>query len=543
MAYICPSDISDLAMAGRHAPELETLGRLKKGLSADYTVYHGVHWSRSYQGHTVFGEIDFVVVNRSGEVLLIEQKNGRLEETQNGLLKHYPDGAKNVADQVRRSLENVREKWKWRHGPNPSLRLDYLIYCPDHRLARVNAAALDDSRIVDASEADELAMRIHHILGPGAEINPAWAGKVHDFFAQTFEIVPDIHARVSAQQEAFTRLSGGLADVIDAIEMEPFRLRVHGTAGCGKSQVAHRTFTRALAAGRRPLLVCYSRPLRERLNARLGGTGGLVQTWMGFGAGFLTARGRSPDFEAMKSDPDFWRKVTDTMVEEPVPDEWRFDTLIVDEGQDFEQDWWEILQLFLTENADVLWLEDADQNINDKAPVALDGFVGFRARQNFRTPESIARYIRKTLPFDCIPANDLPGMGVGEHSCDDPAKLPSVVGRVVSDLLGMGFGYDDIVILTCRGASSSALAGLATVGPHTLRRFTGDYDTDGNQTMTDGRLLFDTIRRFKGQQAPAVVLVDTAPGTTDPSLFQRLLYCGMTRATVRLEVVACRDQG
>ena len=537
MAYICPSDITELALAGRHAPELETLGRLKKELSADYTVYHGVHWSRSYRGHTVFGEIDFVVVNRAGEVLLIEQKNGRLEETENGLLKHYLDGPKNVADQVRRSLENVREKWKWRHGPNPPLQLDYLIYCPDHRLARVNAAALDENRIIDAASATELAHRIDEILGPGAETNPTWTGKVHEFFAQSFEIVPDIHARVSAQQEEFTRLSGGLADVIDSIEMSPLRLRVRGTAGCGKSQIAHRAYTRALATDRKPLLVCFSRPLRERLNARLGNAGGLVQTWMGLGAEFLTARGRAPNFEEMKRDPGFWRKVADMMVEESVPEEWRFDTLIVDEGQDFEQSWWDILQLFLAEDADVLWLEDADQNINDKVSVALEGFVGFHARQNFRTPESIARYIRKVLPFDFIPANDLPGMGVGEHICDSPTKLPSVVGRVVSDLLGMGFDYDDIVVLTCRGIKSSDLSGLATVGPHPLRTFTGDYDAEGNQTMTDGRLLFDSIRRFKGQQAPAVILVDTDPGTADPDLFQRLLYCGMTRATVRLEIV------
>jgi Holliday junction resolvase-like predicted endonuclease len=35
-------------------------------------VFHDVHW-------THFGEIDFIVLNRAGAVLFIEQKNGTLE--------------------------------------------------------------------------------------------------------------------------------------------------------------------------------------------------------------------------------------------------------------------------------------------------------------------------------------------------------------------------------------------------------------------------------------------------------------------------------
>jgi hypothetical protein len=69
MAYIVPSDIPRLALSGAHEPEIETLGFLKKSLPNDYTVFHGVHWTREYHGWTHFGEIDFVVLNRSGDLL------------------------------------------------------------------------------------------------------------------------------------------------------------------------------------------------------------------------------------------------------------------------------------------------------------------------------------------------------------------------------------------------------------------------------------------------------------------------------------------
>ena len=226
MAYIVPADISQLALAGCHAPELETLARLKKDLSADYTVFHGVHWTREYQGNTVFGELDFVVVNRSGEVLLIEQKNGRLEETERGLEKRYDDRGRVIAEQIRRALEKVREKFKWQQGAG--LNLDYLFYCPDYQVRNVNAAGIDASRIVDAGSADRLPEVIDQLLSPGQGEDETWCETVEGFFRQSFDLVPDIHAYARAGEKTFARLSGGLAEVLSHLEMEPLRLRVRG---------------------------------------------------------------------------------------------------------------------------------------------------------------------------------------------------------------------------------------------------------------------------------------------------------------------------
>ena len=77
-------------------------------------------------------------------------------------------------------------------------------------------------------------------------------------------------------------------------------------------------------------------------------------------------------------------------------------------------------------------------------------------------------------------------------------------------------------------------------GTFTLRRPTGTYDLFDNQVLTEGQILFDTIHRFKGQQAPAVVLTDVGPPPADPArraYADRVLFAAMTRATVRLEVV------
>ena len=58
--------------------------------------------------------------------------------------------------------------------------------------------------------------------------------------------------------------------------------------------------------------------------------------------------------------------------------------------------------------------------------------------------------------------------------------------------------------------------------------------------LTNLWLLFESIRRFKGLQAAAVLLVDVDP-RPDRDVDLKALYCGMSRATVHLEMFAQRD--
>lgn len=540
MASIVPSDIARLELAGANRHEIETLRLLQARLPDSYTVFHGVHWTREWPSETVFGELDFVVVNRAGKALLIEQKDGTLEETGDGLIAHYAGRSKSVVDQVQRALDNVRDKFRRTQGGR-AIDLDYLIYCPAHRLVGINAAALDPSRVVDATHRAQLPERIKACLGSADHDREGWAETVRDFFRQTFELVPDIHAYVTGQEKAFTRLSGGLVRLLGGLEMDPLRLRIYGTAGSGKTQIARHFFDDALRRDRRPLLVCFNRPLSERLKVVVR-PGGLVVTFNGLCARFLEERGQRLDFDEMKRDPQFWETVSERVIAEPVPDHWKFDTLIVDEGQDFEPVWADILGLFLRDPHDVLWLEDPDQNLRDQRPVVLPGFVGYRARENYRSPQSIARFIRRALPFEFEAMNELPGLGVGVSQYDVPGDQPHLVAKVIGDLLGRGFSHSQIAVLTTHhvvtpGAERSVLDGSTRVGNYRLRRFTGEYDLLGNQLTTPGQITFDSVGRFKGQESPAVILVDVDPDPAEQERADRVLFAGMTRATVRLELV------
>ena len=457
MARIVPSDLTRLALSGAHEPEIETLATLRDALPDDYTVFHGVHWTRQYTGRTLYGEIDFVVVNNAGRVLCIEQKNGGLEESEGGLFKDYGDERKSVGDQILRSVDA-----SGRNSPTRSERslgwtsstwsTARTMRSNGYPLPGWTASGLWTPRKASSSRASS-----RQYLPPGTPDGGGWAHQVHAFFRQTFEVVPDVHAHIDAQERTYTRLSHGLLEVLANIEMEPLRLHALATAGNGKTLVARHFFDQCVERGGCPLLLCFNRPLAERLK-HLVAVGGMVTTWYQFCDKFLKARGIQLDYEAMWGNPDFWvaaaKQVEEMALAETPSGDWGFDTLIVDEAQDFEGDWFEAVRLFLREDADVLWLEDPNQNVRGVDPPALhgQGFVGYRSMLNYRSPERIARFVNAVLPelpFTC--ANDLPGLGTGTVFYDDPTEQPRLVGRIVGRLLNERFRPQDIAVLSCRG--------------------------------------------------------------------------------------------
>ena len=94
---------------------------------------------------------------------------------------------------------------------------------------------------------------------------------------------------------------------------------------------------------------------------------------------------------------------------------------------------------------------------------------------------------------------------------------------------------DDIAIVSMRGRERSLLQLLERLGLWTLRHFPGQFDA-GAPIWTDGQLLIESVRRFKGQAAAAVVLPECDLEQLD-AMSRRLLFVGLTRARVHLEWV------
>jgi superfamily I DNA and RNA helicase len=77
---------------------------------------------------------------------------------------------------------------------------------------------------------------------------------------------------------------------------------------------------------------------------------------------------------------------------------------------------------------------------------------------------------------------------------------------------------------------------LALFRPTGLRTFTGDYDLLGHPVYSDGQLLLETVYRFKGQAAPAIIFAELDFEALDDKTLRKL-FVGMTRARLKLILV------
>jgi len=168
MAHIQPEGWRDMSVTGAAQREIETLTLLAQALPDEYTIFHGVHWTQLDNiGHTfsVYGEIDFIVLSPQGRLLLIEQKSGFLL----------------------RSVSALRQRFG---NEGDKLSIDYLLYCPDYQVKKIEAAGLAADRIVDARQRDRLASIIQTIL-PAAAAPTAQRERVLRFLNNVLQLVPD----------------------------------------------------------------------------------------------------------------------------------------------------------------------------------------------------------------------------------------------------------------------------------------------------------------------------------------------------------------
>lgn len=264
MATIFPDGWDSPEATGAIPFETATLRRLAAELPADYSIFHGIQWTRVEHGCSVYGELDFIVVAPRGQVVVIEQKNGELLETPEGLLKQYAARRKSVVLQMQRSIQSLQDRFRLAHK-GVAMPLDYVLFCPDHRVLSPSTAGIAPERIIDAHKAGRLAERIVQIVEAVAPMPAVTAEVVRAFLADALDLAPDPSALVGHARKVVTRLSDGLATWARRLEFEPFRLRVIGTAGSGKTQLALRVLEDAAAVGERALYVCYNRPLADHL--------------------------------------------------------------------------------------------------------------------------------------------------------------------------------------------------------------------------------------------------------------------------------------
>ena len=109
--------------------------------------------------------------------------------------------------------------------------------------------------------------------------------------------------------------------------------------------------------------------------------------------------------------------------------------------------------------------------------------------------------------------------------------------NAIRDLIADGYAPESIAVLSFRGVLSSKLLSddISELAGLKIKKFT-EYDNHGHALWSNGQLFVDTLFRFKGQCADAVVLTEVDFDDWNENVKKRL-FVGLSRARLMATLV------
>ncbi len=293
-------------------------------------------------------EADVIVAWPGFGVAVIEVKGGSVY-LQGAEWRQAGNGADRRIHPVDQALrckyllrEYLRQDRRWRAG-DP--RMVHLVALPATVLPE-DFSAPDAPRwmVVDRTDLGQAAARVASVLRQcETEIEPPTADDVEvlvDCLAGVGIPQQDLLAQLHEREAECDLLTRDQARVLDMLE-DNRRVEVRGGAGSGKTWLALEKARRLARSGERVAVMCYSRGLAEFLRRRVATwrpkeRPAYVGTFHGLGIDWGVPPGTDDD-------SGYWEhRLPEQMVSlaGALPEEERFDAVVIDEAQDFAESWW-----------------------------------------------------------------------------------------------------------------------------------------------------------------------------------------------------------
>lgn len=529
---ITPSDTPRLA----NRAERRVYQALVEQLQPNDLVIAGQRVTDHLKDH----EVDFVVAIEGAGIACLEVKGGEVwHDGANWRQKR--GGRECTIEPVRQAREAcyalrdyIEKDPRWTQG---RLRWDHVVVLPNTELP--DDFALSDCprwKVIDRNDLKDIDGKLRHIL-VSQELNRPLLNR--DGIDQIITALSgrglpqrDVVARALDNEDAADALTEHQAVILDATRLLN-RIEVRGGAGSGKTFLAMEQARRLAQRGQRVALVCYSHGLASYLE-RITATWprrqqpGYVGEFHALGVQWGAPEG--PD-ESLRTEETvkFWEHDLPEQMAElatQLDTGHRFDSIVVDEAQDFADSWWEPLLIALKDpdEGGLYVFTDEGQRVFNRygsPPVPL---VPLILDHNLRNTRQIANAFQ---PLVDHPMRFLGGEGPAVEfvACSREDAL-EVGDDQIEALLEEGWRPEDLALLT-----------TGSRHPEQAERQKAGHKAYWDSFWDADQVFYGHVLGFKGLERRAVVLV-----VNDSSQFERSrerLYVGLSRARDRL--VVCGD--
>jgi hypothetical protein len=537
---IPPQDFRDIT----YTSERVVAEALVNTLDDDWFVYHSYPWlTAEEKGPLQMGEADFVLYSPKWGLLVAEVKGGTVEFDQDTQI-WFQSGRpmkESPFEQARRNLFALRDRILkttslGRLAHDLPCTRGYAVILPHSRTEGTLPPGGDESILLDAQSLENLGPQLLKALR-------RWAGnkdprplsseqhkEMRKGLLSNFRVVPSLTAVLDTEAATLARLTQEQSEALEGL-YDNSRVLVEGVAGSGKTLLAMNRAQAFAEEGKEVLVVCFNRKLAEHLQRRTLHEKITIRHFHGLVSEVCLKAFHQ--FEVPpNAGPEFWVEEVAQMLQdalEELPD-YRFDAIIVDEGQDFHTDWFIVLEDAHRRSPGPIYVFfDRAQNLYSKDLRFPDTETKYRLGKNCRNTKKIAGACEKTIGETIKVAAFSPeGEPPEIVSYRDDQELSSLVVRELDRCLKQEkLSPSRVAVLTHVKPERSAL-GTGKIGNHTT--------TDDLDIWQSGKAVwFSTIKAFKGLEADVLLLVGV-PEIDTRHFTKSDLYVASSRARLRLLV-------
>jgi hypothetical protein len=506
-----------------------------------FTVLHAVKWIAHTRG--TVGEIDFLIAHPDYGVLVMEVKGGLITiENGHWYSTSQTGRASEIKDPCEQAERNRRALGDWLAGDlqtrNMAFALFPVVALPDCTVRTDVRPSCPQDIFIDMTHLEQLESRllaIYRYWQSRADTrNATMGGKravdaMIDLLVPTRNLRPRIVEQFALENRKIEALTRQQFRILSKLRYQK-RATIVGGAGTGKTLLAMEKATQLAESGLRVLFLCYNKNLGDWVEQRLSHRSIRVSTYHGLVGHARHWAGVSGSGKRMNWD-EFNDKAAEIMLDAlniiRAPggnaSSILFDAVIVDEAQDFRDDWWiPIPDLLKDSEAGVLYFffDDNQRIFQQVSQVPMDG-APLYLDENLRNTQHIHARLSpysRDKDIHCIGPEGRPVEIIRTDSASDQRRqLQRVLHRLVNE---EGVPVEDIIILTPASEKRSQWKKDDQLGNFIL---TWDLKTEMPMAAR-----IATIYSYKGLESPVVILTEL--GSAYPGIRDALIYVGLSRA-------------
>lgn len=510
--------------------EEKIFNALAKLPDSDFTTFYSQEFTSINPRENNEYEIDFIVVdhrnNKLNAILVIEAKGGNIKFdgttqlwSQNGReMKKAPN------KQASSAMHNLVSRFRFL---SLNIPFHWVLWFPDIQIKPNEwlPTAVSKDRLLDSNSvvycAESIPFLFNQILESNGKIGASFSDfiKFKDILLRSVGFFKPLHKEFEENENTFKKLTENQGKIFRYINMNP-NICVQGPAGSGKTYIAFNKAIEFAEQGLKVMYVCFNKTLATELRHRyrnLNMPREFEVEFTNFHFWALRIAEQNPTYKKEKGDDEYFITYIPNKAKEVISEQ-IYDAIIVDEGQDFRDNWLELLNKVLKKEGRFLFFMDENQDIFE----TFNGIPNHRSltkchlEENCRNTKLIIDKLNATLPnATMIPMEGTPeGQPIVYFSFNKNEQQIIELENQINKILENGVRPNQIIILTNNSDEGSSLKGVKTLGS---KKLISTYDREYGRDLNC--IAQTTINVFKGLEADVIFVLDAQNINNENSLY------------------------